>query len=619
MTLLTIRMESQAGADTGGFLTMANEESTQIKWQDWSDGVFDRAVQEDKLMLLDISASWCHWCHMMDRTTYSDPRVIDIINDRFVPVKVDADKRPDVQDKYLLGGWPTTAFLIPDGRILTGTTFMPPQAMIHKLVEVDALYHEQKAVVTMHVTSAAAEAVYEREQTEPAAYVLKDDAIGTIVKAMKDGFDRDRGGFGTEPKFPYPDALRLAFLQYRKSHDPELLNIARKTLDGLMGIYDPVWGGFYRYSVTANWSKPHYEKMLYVQADAMDNFLEIYQVTGEDKYGEAAAGIKTYITRFLSDQEKGGFYGSQDADVNSHDKNLEMVPGEDYFPKDEAGRLAIGIPYVDKTIYTDWNGMMASSYLRLYQVMGDKDARDFALKTVDRLLAENVCGDRMCHYSDSEKYVPGALSDQTFFAIALLDAYQTSGKRKYLAQAEQLAKFMMDELQDVVDGGFYSLPYQPHAKGELAERHKPYDENIAAARFFTILHHLTGYQTYRDKAGRTLKAIGYPQVAESIIGAGYALSLDNFLNTPMHIVVVGDKENSRTQEMLQTGLHAYEPWKLVQVLDPEEDPLTIGETVYEAGEEPMAYVCVRNVCRQPITDTDDLITVLEDITGCVPD
>jgi len=597
---------------------MTSNSSSEIKWREWDDEAFEQAKREDKLVLLDITASWCHWCHLMDRTTYSNPQVIELLNERFVPIRVDADKRPDIQDRYLLGGWPTTAFLLPDARILTGTTFIPQEAMLNKLREVDMLYHEQKPVVTMHVTSMAAEAEYERTQAELAAGKLDGQVVESVATAVKQAFDPAHGGFGAEPKFPYPDAVRLAFLRYRKAGDRGMLEIARKTLDGMTGICDGIWGGFYRYSVSADWTRPHYEKMLYVQAGALNNYLEAYQVTGDDKYGEVAAGIEAYIARFLSDRESGGFYGSQDADVGGRDPNAKLVPGEEYFPKSEEERLAIGVPYVDETVYTDWNGMMASAYFHLYHATGDRHARDFALKTVDRFLDENMCDGRMCHYFDDQARLFGMLSDQVYFAQALVDAYQTSGLRRYLAGAETLVSFMAAQLQDVVDGGFYFKTFDPRARGELLDRHKPFHENVAAIRLLTLLHHLTGGHTYRELAERTLRAIAYPNIAESIIGAGYALALDLFMSSPMRIIVVGDRDDKKTREMLETGLHTYEPQKLVQVLDPAEDSLTIGERTYKASEEPVAYVCVQDVCREPVSGSEDLAVVLKDVIGGAP-
>lgn len=594
---------------------MAQDYSGEVRWLEWSDEVFERAEREDKLILLDISASWCHWCHVMDRATYSDPDVIGMLNERFVPVRVDADKRPDIQERYLMGGWPTTAFLLPDGRIMGGGTFIPPQTMTHKLREVDALYREQRDVVTMRVASMAAEIGFERSEAEVGTGVADGSIIESLAEVLRHTFDPTHGGFGAEPKFPYFDAVRLAFLWYRKAGDLQMLDMARKTLDGMMGIWDDVWGGFYRYSVTADWSQPHYEKMLYVQAGMMDNYLEGFQVTGDRKYAEVASGIKGYITRFLSDQQNGGFYGSQDADVGSHNPDDVFVYGEEYFPRSEEERLAIGLPYTDTTVYTDGNGLMASAYLRLYQVTGDEDARDFALKTLDRILPECMSEGRMYHYCEGERKVPGLLSDQVHFSQALLDAYQSTGVREYLTRAEEIAGFMADELQDVLDGGFYSRPFEPHDRGELLERVKPSDENVAAVKLLTCLDYLTGHQPYRDLAERALTAVAWPRFLKSVMGAGYAIALDRFLSSPLRIVVVGDRRSSHTRQMLEAGLHAYEPSKIVQILDPAEGPLTIGDMTYEGGKDPLAYVCVRNVCREPVADGESLAQVLASVIG----
>ena len=597
---------------------MSSDHSSEIHWMDWSDAAFERAEREDKLILLSMGASWCHWCHVMDRTTFSNPEVVAMLNERFVPVRVDGDKRPDIQDRYLLGGWPTTAFLLPDGRVLTGTTFIPPEAMLQKLREADALYHDHKPLITAQVTSMAAQAEADRVEAEISQGAFDEGVLEGLDIVLKRSFDHVNGGFGGEPKFPYPDAVRYAFLRHRRTGDPEMLEIALKTLDGMMSIYDPVWGGFYRYAIGGDWTQPHYEKMLYVQAGALDNFCEAYQVTADNRYGEVAAGIKAYIEQSLMDSEKGGFYASQDADMGSHDPSADLILGEAYFPLSDSERREIGIPHVDKTIYTDQNGMMISAYLRLHHVMGDHSARDFALKTADRILAENMHAGAMCHYSDGEPRVIGDLPDQVHFARALVDAYQSSGRKIYLAHAERIAEFLIRELRDVVDGGFYFQPFDPRAKGELLERHKPFDENAAAAELLTKLHCLTGKEVYRDLAARTLNAVAFPQTMESIIGVGLGQALDLFIHQPLRIVVVGNRGRPETMEMVETGLHAYEPAKLVQILDPDEDDLTIGELTYEAAESPAAYVCGADFCRAPIMGSEDLAAVLDDVLSGPP-
>ncbi len=596
---------------------MARDRSSEIRWEEWTSEAFDRARSENKLVLLSIGASWCHWCHVLDRTSYSDPEVAETVNDRFVPIRVEADHRPDIQDRYLMGGWPTTAVLTPDGRILTGATYMPPARMLAMLRQVDHLYHEDQAAVTLRVSrmSEEAEAEAERHRGEVPSSVLSRETIEGILVAMARDFDSINGGFGTEPKFPFPDAVRLLFLLYRRTNEKRMLEMALKTLDGMSRLVDPVWGGMYRYSVDAQWKHPHYEKMLYVQAGALDNYTEAFQVTGDDRYGELAAGIESYARRFLSDQERGGFYGSQDADVRSHEAEADLITGEQYFPRNEEERLAIGIPYVDKAVYTGWNGMMCSACLRLCSATDDMRTGSFALKTIDRLLAENVRDGLVYHYNDGEPRLPGLLADTVYLARALIDAYQAAGRRSYLEQAERIAQTMLERMQDRERGAFYYQIPDPDAIGELGRREKPFDENVMAAKVLTELHYLTGRESYRDAAGRALEAVAYPQLVENVMGAGYGVALDLYLEPPVHIVVVGVRDHTETDKMLKASLHAYEPRKLVQVLDPEEDDLAIGGLTYDAREEPSAYVCVKNVCMNPVTGSDRLATTLQNVLG----
>lgn len=589
---------------------MSIDRSSEINWLEWGDEALELADRDDKLIVLCLTAPWCHWCHVMDRTTYSNSEVINFINEKFVPIRVNGDKRPDIQDRYLLGGWPTTAFLLPDGRMLSGSTYMPPEAMILKLQEVHDLYHEHRQLVTTQAASMQAVAEADRAEAETPISGFAPGYIEKAVKVLRRDFDELNGGFGKEPKFPFPDAVHFAFHLFRNTGDEHVLRIALRTLDGMMSLQDPVWGGLYRYGMISDWSSPHYEKLLCGQAGAIENYTEAFQVTGYDRYGEAAAGIKGYVDRFLSDHERGGFYASQDADVGSHDPDADIIFGDAFFPLDEAGRLSVGMPHVDRTMYTDWNGMMISAYLRLYHVMGDEHARDFALKTADRLLTELWADGRMCHCCDLEAGLCGVLSDHVHFGQALVDAYQTTGKRTYLTHAEVLAEFMAANLQDVVDGGFYFQIFDPHIKGAVLERHKPFDENVTAALFLTRLYYLTGKKDYQDQASKTLRALQYPQFSNNIVGVGYAHALDLFMNRPLHIVLVGAKENEETKQMLAASLQAYEPSKLVQLLDPAEDDLTVGDITYEASDIPMAYVCVRNVCQPPVRGRADLELML---------
>src|SRR2546428_383588 len=267
----------------------------KIQWLEWGQTAFDKARSSGKPILLDITGSWCHWCHVMDETSYSDPAVISTVNKNFIPVRVDTDKRPDVNRRYNLGGWPTTAFLDGDGRIITGGTYIPPQQLREVLHSVLQIYSANKDRIrsklqTLHVPV---------PRDEPLSDKISRDIATTIAV----NFDIDYGGFGFEPKFPHPEALEYALVRYRYYNEKEMLTLVAKTLDrmGSGGIYDQVEQGFFRYSTTRDWSVPHFEKMAEDNAKLLTVYLHAFQLTGKASYKDKAKGIVKYVQTSLSD------------------------------------------------------------------------------------------------------------------------------------------------------------------------------------------------------------------------------------------------------------------------------------------------------------------------------
>jgi uncharacterized protein len=439
----------------------------QVDWYEWGTEVFARARAEDKPILLDIGAVWCHWCHVIDRESYENPELAAIINQLFIPVKVDRDERPDVDARYQAavsaisgqGGWPLTAFLLPDGRPFFGGTYFPPEDSMGRpgfrriLEAVAAGFRDRRAEVE-DAASRLAEAVAQAEtfvggrgQVDSR---VADDQIESIVRM----FDPRNGGFGRSPKFPHPAALDLLLEQHQAGGGARLLEVAAMTLEkmGSGGVYDQIAGGFHRYSVDERWCVPHFEKMSYDNSELLRNYLHGYQVTKNPLLREVAEGIVDWTNAVLSDQVRGGFYASQDADqtldddgdyftwtleevraalapeearvielaydVEAHGemhhnpaKNVLWIakrPSETAAAlgmdeasvrltlarakgKMHAARAARPTPFVDTTHYVAWNAMFVSAYLEAAAVLAGKKGtacRIFALKTLDRMLAE---------------------------------------------------------------------------------------------------------------------------------------------------------------------------------------------------------------------------------------
>jgi len=305
-----------------------------IRWQEWGEAAFAAAQRENKPMLLDIGAVWCHWCHVMDRESYDDPEVAQIVNENFIAVKVDRDERPDIDSRYQAavsaisgqGGWPLTAFLTPEGKPFYGGTYFPPQdqwgrpSFKRVLTSIANAYHEKHADVTEQAQMVE-QTISHAESFTGRSGRFSPHVIEAIVKSALGMFDARNGGFGQAPKFPHPGVLDLLMEHYQRTGDEQVKNAFVTTLERMAngGVYDQLAGGFHRYSVDERWVVPHFEKMCYDNSELLKNYVHGYQVTGTKFFADVALDIIRWTEEWLSDRERGGFYASQDADHSMED------------------------------------------------------------------------------------------------------------------------------------------------------------------------------------------------------------------------------------------------------------------------------------------------------------
>jgi uncharacterized protein len=305
-----------------------------IDWYEWDEVAFARAKQEDKPMLLDIGAVWCHWCHVIDRESYENPEIARIINDNFIAVKVDRDERPDVDSRYQSaisaisgqGGWPLTGFLLPDGRPFFGGTYFPPDDHMGRpgfrrvLLGVAESYRSKRAEVE-RAAGSLAEAVAKAEAFTGAHGSFDSSVIDAQVSSITQLFDIKNGGFGNAPKFPHSSAMDLVLERYQQTGEKHLLAMAESSLEKMArgGVYDQLAGGFHRYSVDERWLVPHFEKMSYDNSGLLRNYLHGWQITQNPALRQTAEGIIGWVNLVLSDQKNGGFFASQDADFSLDD------------------------------------------------------------------------------------------------------------------------------------------------------------------------------------------------------------------------------------------------------------------------------------------------------------
>ena len=520
-----------------------------IDWHEWGDAAFSRAKSEDKPILLDIGAVWCHWCHVIDRESYENPEIAKIINEYFVAVKVDRDERPDVDSRYQSaisaisgqGGWPLTGFLLPDGKPFFGGTYFPPNDQMgrpgfRRLLQAVADSYRNKRAELERAANSLSDAVAQAEAFTGARadfdLGVVDEQIASITKL----FDIKNGGFGRAPKFPHASAIDLLLERYQQTKEKHLLAMAETTLEKMSrgGVYDQLAGGFHRYSVDERWLVPHFEKMSYDNSELLKNYLHGYQVSQNPFLRETAESIIGWVNEDLSDQQNGGFYASQDADVSLDDDGdyftwtLEelraaLLPDEArvmelYFDVeahgemhhnpaknvlwiardvadvakqlglDEAGvRLIIAkskgklfaarkprpTPFIDTTMYVAWNAMFVSAYFETALVLGGSlgaNCRAFALKTLDRMLKEVWSECRGFGHRIGGPALEGSLDDQVFSVLALLDAYETTLDPRYFIAAQKTMDCAIARYRDAGGGGFFDRPSDAAPMGGLDVR-----------------------------------------------------------------------------------------------------------------------------------------------------
>jgi uncharacterized protein YyaL (SSP411 family) len=535
---------------------LAKETSTYLRsaahqpvdWHPWGEEAFRKAKELDRPILLDIGASWCHWCHVIDRESYEDARLAEIINEHFVAVKVDRDERPDVDARYQQaigsltgsGGWPLTAFLTPEGKVFYGGTYFPPRdaynrlSFEHVLRAVSKHYRENKGEA-MRDAESLHEALVERRTSVMDEAVVNEAFLKEGLEALRGEHDPVNGGFGSAPKFPHAGAVEFLLAHLHRTGSSGLRNIAVRTLTAMAqgGVYDQVGGGFHRYSTDGQWIVPHFEKMLYDNADLLGNYVHAWQLTGVSLFRETAEGILAWLDEVLSDPERGGYYTSQDADVGLDDDGdyftwtleelRKAVPSEEaqvlalrfdigekgemhHDPKKnvlyiaatpeaiaetlalplgrvhelltsglahlKAARSRREAPAVDRTIYASWNGMMAAAALDAATALDREDVSAFALKTLERLWKELWTPDHgMWHaLAHGKRKIRGLLEDHLFLVDAFLAAQSATGDPKWLRRADELMAFTLKHFWDEERKGFVDLADDLHEGGEVSLR-----------------------------------------------------------------------------------------------------------------------------------------------------
>jgi uncharacterized protein YyaL (SSP411 family) len=483
-----------------------------VRWREWGDEAFETAKREDKPILLDIGAVWCHWCHVMDRESYESPAIAEIINRSYVPVKVDRDERPDIDARYQMavsaltgqGGWPLTAFLTPDGRPFYGGTYFPPDdshgrpGMRRVLESIAHNFHTHRSEI-LSSAEKIAEALGGAEAFTADGQKATAALVGRTLDSIRQMFDPQHGGFGHAPKFPHPAALDLLLDAYLDSRQQWMVSAVTTTLEamGRGGVYDQIGGGFHRYSVDERWIVPHFEKMSYDNAGLLINYLHTYQVNGDPFFREIAQGILSYIETVLSAPD-GGFYASQDADYSLDDDGdfFTWTLPEVRAALDER-EAAVVAQYYDVEPAGEMHHNPAKNVLYIAQPvtaiavrlnLTPEEVEHILVRAKRKLLAARA--NRPTPFVDPTIYA----SWNGMMASALLESYRVLGDEGARDRALQTLDLLLAKTYDPAQGMYHSLQNgQARIEGLL-------EDQVFIAAALLDAYEVTGRAEYYERA-----------------------------------------------------------------------------------------------------------------------
>ncbi|GAB4313660.1 MAG: thioredoxin domain-containing protein [Phototrophicales bacterium] len=659
-----------------------------VDWYSWGEEALQKARTEDKPILLSVGYSACHWCHVMAHESFEHEPTAQMMNDWFVNIKVDREERPDIDDIYMQavqamtgrGGWPMTVFLLPDGRPFYGGTYFPlePRYGMPSFRQVLAGVHDAYVNRRADVEQSAANLtqMLKRDVLNIGgdASEFNHTLLDKAVEHFSRSFDKLYGGFGGAPKFPQPMNLEYLLRSYLRTGDEYTLHMVTHTLKKMAmgGIYDQIGGGFARYSVDAIWLVPHFEKMLYDNAQLSRVYLHAWQITKDDFFRTIAQDIYDYILREMTAPE-GGFYSATDADSegeegkffvwtvdeltslldedeykiaveywgisrsgNFEGKNILYVPNEDEVVADRlnldvsqlheylsrikdklyAARTHRVHPGLDDKILTSWNGMMLASLAEAARVLQREDYAQAAIRCGDFLLENLIQDGRLLRtYKNGQSKYNAYLEDYANLIDGLLELYQTTFDERYFAATIQLADDVLAHFT-AADGGFYDtrddheqLIVRPR---NLQDNAVPSGNSMMAKQLLRLAAY-TGNLNYNEAARFGLQLLTealkqYPQAFGEALNA-----VDMLVQGVDEIAIIGDPDQDTTQALMAVMTETYCPNAIlalspVNVVDGAVIPLLNGR-IQQNGQ-PTAYVCRNFTCQMPVTSPDDLRRLL---------
>ena len=656
-----------------------------VDWHAWGEEAFARARKENKPIFLSIGYSTCHWCHVMERESFENEEVGKYLNEHFVSIKVDREERPDVDKIYMTfvqstsggGGWPLNCFLAPDLKPFFGGTYFPPESkygrpsFLDLLKQINQLWETRQGDVTQSATQlhSQLEGMTAKEATN--GILLTKAVLANAASQLKESYDSRNGGFGDAPKFPQPSQPLLLLRYGVRNQDQEAIQMVLNTCDHMAagGIHDQIGGGFSRYSVDAKWLVPHFEKMLYDNAQLVNLYLDAFLVSGESRYADTARDIISYVLRDMTHAE-GGFYSAEDADSEGKEGKFYcwtrseldklLTPEEfnvavKYFGITEEGNfldhsdpqplpnqnvLSIADsslpkgdepllksakekmftarsrrvrPHLDDKVLASWNGLMLGAIARAYAVLGDETYRMAAEKNLTFIQAKlwDAKTKTLYHrWRDGERDTVQLHETYAFLLAGVIDLYEATLDPKHLDFAIALADSMIAKFYDQTDGGFW----QSAGASDLILRIKEdYDGaepsgNSVATLALLKLSAITDKPEYKKAAVGTIRLFAdrLQRLPQAV--PYMLLAFDYSLEEPKRVVVAGDATKTETRSLLRAAHSIYQPGKVV--LGNIGAVEAFAKTL-PAKDAPTAYLCTGTACQPPTKEAARLKEMLK--------
>jgi hypothetical protein len=585
-------------------------DAAELSWQPWTDDLFARAKSEHRLVLLDLEAVWCHWCHVMDETTYRDPAVVALLRDHYLIVRVDQDSRPDLSNRYEDYGWPATIVFDADGKELVKRSGYLPPPLMGSLLQ--AIIDDPTPGPSVHAVAALQPAV---EGT------LGAEQRTRLQEAFRDSYDHQQAAWGGRHKYLDADCVEYSLLLMGRGQTggdasvvsgPEAASMAEASLSAARALFDPVWGGVYQYSTGGVWTEPHFEKIMAYQADYLRSYALAYAATGHSDDLHACQEVRRFLTGILT-SPSGAFYASQDADV---------VPGEhsaDYFARDDAGRRALGIPRIDTHLYARENGWAITALAALAGASGDTTVLDQAVRAARWVVANRALSGGGFSHDAADAGGP-FLGDTLAMARAGLALYAVTGERAWLTMAQAGLDFIAAHFTapaTCVGGepaGYLTTAAIPGGLPPTPQR----DENIALARLANLMFRYTGSQADHAMAVQAFRYVAAPGVADRRPTAGVLIADSELASAPLHLTVVGAKDDERAAALFRAAAADACVYKRLDWYDAREGPLPGDTRQLPSAGVPALYLCVDGRCSKPVTAPDLVRAAIDRSLGRAP-